>query len=65
MINLASTSDKLQVVTDVAGSDIRVHASWVDLNGTTVTPGRTNTPGITTATTTDVVASPAASTVAT
>ena len=63
MINLASTSDKLQVVTDVAGSDIRVHASWVDLNGTTVTPGRTNTPGITTATTTDVVASPAASTV--
>lgn len=62
MINLASTSDLIQVVTSHA-AQIEVHASWVDLNGTTVTPGRTNTPAITTATTTTIVASPAASTV--
>ena len=62
MINLASTSDLIQVVTSHA-AQIEVHASWVDLNGTTVTPGRTNTPHITTATTTTVVGSPAASTV--
>jgi len=36
VINLASTSDKLQVITSAAG-DIECHASWVDLNGTTVT----------------------------
>ena len=35
-----------------------VHASWVNLNGTTQTPGRTNT-AISTATTTTVVAAPA------
>jgi len=62
MINLASTSDLIQVITSHA-AQIEVHASWVDLNGTTVTPGRTNTPAITTATTTTIVASPAASTV--
>ena len=62
MINLASTSDLIQVVTSHA-AQIEVHASWVDLNGTTVTPGRTNTPHITTATTTTIVASPASSTV--
>lgn len=62
MINLASTSDLLQVVTSAA-AQIEVHASWVDLSGTTVTPGRTNTPHITTATTTTIVGSPAASTV--
>ena len=62
MINLASTSDLIRVVTSHA-AQIEVHASWVDLNGTTVTPGRTNTPHITTASTTTVVASPAASTV--
>lgn len=61
MINLASTSDKLRLVTSGAAS-VEVHASWVDLNGSTVTPGRTNTPDITTATTTDIVAAPAAST---
>lgn len=61
MLLLTSTSDKLQVITGSAG-DIEVHASWVDLNGTTVTPGRTNTPSIVTAATTDVVASPGAST---
>jgi len=62
MINLASTSDILRVVTSHA-AQIEVHASWVDLNGTTVTPGRTNTPAITTATTTTVVGNPASSTV--
>ena len=62
MINLASTSDLIQVVTSHA-AQIEVHASWVDLNGTTVTAGRTNTPHITTATTTTIVASPASSTV--
>lgn len=62
MINLASTSDLIQVVTSHA-AQLEVHSSWVDLNGTTVTPGRTNTPHITTATTTTVVGSPAASTV--
>ena len=62
MINLASTSDLIRVITSHA-AQIEVHASWVDLNGTTVTPGRTNTPAITTATTTTIVGSPAASTV--
>lgn len=62
MLNLASTSDQLRVVTGAA-ADIDVHASWVDLSGTTVTPGRLNTANISTATTTVVVPSPAASTV--
>jgi hypothetical protein len=60
MLLLASTSDLLRVVTSGAVTT-DVHASWADLNGSTVTPGRTNTP-ITTATTTTVVASPASST---
>jgi hypothetical protein len=55
MILLASTSDKIQVITGSAVT-VDVHASYVD--GTaTITPGRKNT-AITTATTTDVVASP-------
>jgi hypothetical protein len=63
MLLLCSTSDLVQVVTS-AVSDIEVHASWLDVTGTpqVVTPGRTNTPSITTATTTTVVGSPAAST---
>ena len=60
MILLTSTSDKLRLVTGSAG-DVRVQASYVDLNGSTVTPGRLNT-AISTATTTDIVASPGAST---
>lgn len=62
MLNLASTSDIIRVTTSHA-AQIECHASWVDLNATTVTPGRTNTPYITTAATTTIVASPAASTV--
>jgi hypothetical protein len=62
MLILSSTSDQLRVVTSAA-AQIEVHASWVDLNGTTITPGRTNTPHILTATTTTIVGSPAVSTV--
>lgn len=58
---LASTSSKLQVITGAA-SAIDVHASWLDNLSGAITPGTTNTPPITTAATTDVVASPAAST---
>lgn len=61
MLLLTSTSDVIRVVTGTATSTIDVHASYVDISGDTVTPGRTNTE-ITTATTTTVVASPAAST---
>ena len=60
MIYLASISDKLQVVTSSA-NPVHVHATFTDLSGTTVTPGRTDT-SIAAATTTDVVASPGAST---
>jgi len=57
---LASTADLLRIITGQAITT-DVHASWVDMLAAAVTPGRTNTP-ITTATTTTVVASPAAST---
>jgi hypothetical protein len=62
MLNLSSTSDIVRVITGSA-ANVECHASWVDLNGTTVTPGRQNTPNITTATTTTVVPAPGASTV--
>lgn len=61
MLLLTSTSDLVRVITSAAANAIEVHASYVDINGSTVTPGRTNTL-ITTATTTTVVASPGAST---
>lgn len=61
MLLLNSTSDVIRIVTSVAANSIDCHASWVDLNGTTVTPGRQNTI-ITTATTTTVVPSPGAGT---
>jgi hypothetical protein len=60
MILLNSTSDKLRLVTGQAG-DIRVHAAYADLASGAVTVGRLNT-AISTATTTDIVASPSAST---
>lgn len=63
MLLLASTSDQLRVITGQAVT-VDAHASWCDLAGTTVTPGRTNTP-ITTAATTAVVGSPAGATVRT
>lgn len=60
MINLTSTSDVIRVTT-AAAAQIEVHASWVDILSGVGTLGRTNTPHITTATTTTVVGSPAAS----
>lgn len=60
MLLLTSTSDLVTVITDAA-SAIRVHASYVDNNAGTITPGRTNTASITTATTTTIVASPGSS----
>ena len=60
MLLLTSTSDLIQVVTSAAASVV-VHASYVDNNAGTITPARTNTAAITSATTTTVVASPSAS----
>lgn len=59
MLLLASTSDLLQLIT-ASAIDTEVHASWVDNNAGVITPGRTNT-NPTTATTTTIVAAPAAS----
>lgn len=56
MLLLASTSDQIRLVTSAAVT-VDVHATWADLDGSTVTPGRTNTL-ITTATTTAIVDSP-------
>lgn len=61
MLLLTSTSDIVRLVTGAAG-DIDVHTSYVDNASGTITPARTNTPAITTATTTTIVASPGAST---
>lgn len=62
MLILTNTgTDKLQVISSSAAT-MDVHASWSDLLSGAVTPGRTNT-AISSATTTDVVATPAASTV--
>jgi hypothetical protein len=60
MLLLTSTSDLIRMVTSTTG-DIDVHASWIDLASGTVSAGRTNT-NVTTATTTTIVGSPAAST---
>jgi len=60
MLLMTSTSDLVQVVTGSAGA-IGVHASFMDNNAGTITPGRTDTASISTATTTTVVASPGAS----
>lgn len=57
MLLLTSASDIIRVVTGSA-ADVDVHASWVDNVSGTITPGRTNTPAITTAATTTVVAAP-------
>jgi hypothetical protein len=61
MLLLTSVSDVIRITTGTATATIEVHASYVDLIGTTVTPGRTNT-RIATAATTTIVASPGAST---
>jgi hypothetical protein len=61
MLLLSSVSDIIRIVTASAVATIGVHASWVDNLAGAITPGRTNT-NISTATTTTVVGSPAAST---
>jgi hypothetical protein len=58
MLLLTSISDIIRITTATATSTIEVHASYVDVNGTTITPARTNT-RITTAATTTIVGSPA------
>ena len=60
MLLLTSVSDKIQLVT-AQNYAVGVHASWVDLASGNVTPGRANTE-VSTATTTDIVAAPSAST---
>lgn len=63
MLLLAATTDKLDLITSAAG-DIDVHCSYIDLNSSTgawVGGGKQNTT-IATAATTDVMASPAATT---
>jgi hypothetical protein len=62
MLLLTSTSDKIQLITGAAGASIDVHSSFVDNAAGTITPDRLNVVGINTATTTDIVGSPAAST---
>lgn len=61
MLLLTSTSDIIRLVTSAAVSTVTVQTSYVDNASGTITPGRTNT-NITTATTTTIVGSPAAST---
>lgn len=66
MLLLTATTDKLQLITGAAAT-LDVHASYMDMSNADPpvvkgsTSGRTNT-AITTATTTDIVAAPAAST---
>lgn len=60
MLLLTSTGDKIQIITGSAGN-IDVHVSYIDLASGVVTAGRKNSK-ITTATTTDVVDPPGAST---
>ena len=60
MINLTNTSSKLQAVTTTT-ANIDVSASYMDYNGTTVSPGGLLSK-ITTATTTDIIGVPGAST---
>jgi len=61
MLLLTSTADVVRLTTSAAVSTIEVHTSYVDVSGSTITPDRKNT-RITTAATTTIVASPAAST---
>lgn len=56
---LLTTTDSIRVVTSAA-ADIEVYASYMDLNGTTVTPGRSMPASIVSAATTTVVSAPGA-----
>lgn len=53
---LSQTTDQVQVVTDSAAS-IDIHATWVDVSGVNIIPGRQNT-HVAAAATTIVVPSP-------
>ena len=57
MILLLGTTDSLQVITGTAVSSINIHASYVDDNAGTITPGSANIL-IAAATTTSIVAAP-------
>lgn len=57
MLLLTSVSDIVRVTTGSAAA-VDAHASYMDNNAGTVTPGRTNSANISTATTTTVVGSP-------
>lgn len=59
MLLLNSTSDLVRLTTSLAAATIEVHTSYIDVSGTTITPGRTNTL-ITTTTTTTIVPAPGA-----
>ncbi len=61
MLLLTGTSDLIQLVT-ASSVIIDAHSSWVDVSGSTVTPGRTNTVQIGTNATTTIVGSPGGST---
>lgn len=58
MLLLTSASDIIRVVTGSA-ADVDCHTSWVDNVSGAITPGRTNTAAIVSATTTTIVGSPA------
>lgn len=58
MLFLTSTADVIQLVTGSTAT-VHCHASWVDNNSGVMTYGRLNTPAISTATTTTVIAAPA------
>jgi hypothetical protein len=60
MLLLTSTSDIVRIITGSAAA-LDAHASFIDNASGTITPGRTNTASITTATTTTVVGSPGSS----
>jgi hypothetical protein len=60
MLNLVLTTDKLQLSTSSAAT-VDVHASFIDLSGTTITPGKQNT-AIAGIATTDIVAAPSSGT---
>ena len=67
MLNLATTSSVIQLVTDEAVTSITVQASWSDLFPNTAGPGQTAVAGdkntvITSTSTTTIVPSPAANT---
>lgn len=57
MLLLTDVADEIQLETSSA-ADVNVQVSWVDKDGLTITPGRTNT-AIAAATTTDISGSPA------